>query len=159
VEWRGLLHTRHVRLRRVTFGIAQKYGSWIASADNFMTMPAPSSAQILQRLEHCCICLGYLQDSARFEQKDQVQPDTAYLVDLLRANDPQANEQLLKLATEHTNPWVTYYVFVNIWKQYPAQAVLAFRRLISAEGMVSPGAMMALHAITGSINVESGSMH
>ena len=114
---------------------------------------------MLQRLEQCCICLGYLQDSARFEQKDQVQPDVAHLVELLRAHDPQANELLLKLATEHASPWVTYYVFVSIWKQYPAQAVLAFRRLTSVEGMVSPGAMMALHTITGSFNVESGSMH
>ncbi len=103
--------------------------------------------QLAKRLEACAICLGYLTESGRYEVRDTILPECRSLVAMLASTGAAGEARALGLATGHPDPWVRFYVAINLARDFSAIALKVFQDLRAIDGLVSAQAVLAIHQL------------
>ena len=100
--------------------------------------------EALRRYVDCAICIGYCQDSNRFQLVDGFHKDIVGLYLLLGADEPSRLDVLSGLAT-HPNPWVRYHAAARMLQAGRRDALATMEALEKEpHGMFVPLASLAV---------------
>ncbi|MCZ8077320.1 MAG: hypothetical protein O9341_24640, partial [Paucibacter sp.] len=99
--------------------------------------------EIESNLVLCASCVGYLEDSGRYEIRDLIVPECVALVHILRKMLPDGEDRVLRLAREHPVPWVRYYTAAAIEGDFPSVSCAVYKELQVVGGIVSAVALVA----------------
>jgi len=102
-----------------------------------------TAEKIESQLVLCASCVGYLEDSGRYEIRDLIGPECMALVHMLRKILPDGEERVLRIAQEHPVPWVRYYTAAAIERDFPSVSRAVYKELQVVGGIVSAVALVA----------------
>jgi hypothetical protein len=105
-------------------------------------------SELAERLEACAVCLGYLEDTGRYETRDAVFPDCRGLFAILWKTGSDGQKRIVDMATSHPNPWVRYYLSVLLPREFNVIVVRVLSELQVCRGLVSASALIALNQLT-----------
>jgi hypothetical protein len=105
--------------------------------------PPLTAEQIESRLVLCASCLGYLEESGRYEARDPIFPECAALVQMLRNAPPDGESRALRLAQEHPVPWVRLYTAASLARDFPSISSAVYKELQIIGGFISAAALLA----------------
>jgi hypothetical protein len=103
--------------------------------------------QIEARLVLCASSLGYCEESGRYEMRDAIIPECMALIHMLRGALPDGEARALRLAQDHSVPWVRYYVAVWLEKDFPNMSRAVYKELRLVGGFISAAALLAENSL------------
>jgi hypothetical protein len=100
---------------------------------------------LLRRFESCSTAIGYCLETGRTKLADELQDELMELGITMQFNSAGWMDELLRLVSTTSNPWVQFHSLVVIAKVEPRKAIDGLRFLADAEiGFVSADAFLAL---------------